>query len=77
LQEDDDEEDGARRPMNGRKSSKKNGHAHANNDLSFNDSDEDKEGSELITLDESSNGSRDRTNTAAEKVPKLKKPSNV
>lgn len=37
------------------------------------DSDEDKEGgSELISLDNSS--TRDRTNTAAEKVPKLQKP---
>ena len=37
------------------------------------DSDEDKEGSELISLD-ANDGSRDRTNTAADNIPKLQKP---
>ena len=35
------------------------------------DSDEDKDGSELISLDSSN---RDRTNTAADNIPKLQKP---
>lgn len=69
LQEDDDEEDGVDVPIN---SKAKNGHSSGHTDLNFNDSDEDKEGSELITLDDS-NG-RDRTSTAAERVPALRKP---
>jgi len=40
--------------------------------LNYDDSDEDKHGdNELISLDSES---RDRSSTAAEKVPKLKKP---
>lgn len=35
------------------------------------DSDEDKESNELMNMD---NGVRDRTNTAADRVPKLNKP---
>lgn len=35
------------------------------------DSDEERDGNELISLDDNK---RDRTSTAAEKIPKLKKP---
>ena len=60
LEEDDDDED-VGKPMN------------LNKGGNFNyDSDEDKDGgNELISLDSSS---RDRTNTAAEKIPNLQKP---
>ena len=61
LEEDDEEDD---KPMNGNRN-KKSGH---HNGLNF-DSDEDKEGNELITLDNDTN--RDRTGTAADKIPKL------
>ena len=71
LQEDDDEEDDIGKPI-----IKNNGGAGGKNknksNLNF-DSDEDKDENELITLDKEA-GTRDRTNTAAEKIPKLSKP---
>jgi len=40
------------------------------------DSDEGGDGSELITLDSNETTTRDRTSTAADKIPKLQRPSN-
>lgn len=59
LEEEDDDED-VGRPINLEKGS----------NLAY-DSDEDKESNELMNME---NRVRDRTNTAAEKVPKLSKP---
>ncbi len=59
LGESDDEEDLGRGNKRGQ--------------LSY-DSDEDKDGNELINLDGSDNIQRDRTNTAAEQIPKLSRP---
>ncbi len=62
LEEEDDEDD-VGKPMNNGKGSKSG--------LNF-DSDEDRDGSELISLD--NDGNRDRTGTAANSIPKLQKP---
>ncbi len=67
MDDDDDEEDeegivGAKQSANVQK---------RNGGLNY-DSDEDRNDNELITLDGSSN--RDRTNTAAENIPKLNRP---
>lgn len=70
LSEEDDEEDNlGGSTLNGSGSS--NG-THTKKGLNY-DSDEDKEDNELITLDKDT-VSRDRTNTAADKIPKLSKP---
>jgi len=64
LNEDDDaDDDDLAGPMNGKRSK---------SNLNF-DSDEEKDGSELITLDKDE-VNRDRVSTAADKIPKLNKP---
>ncbi len=72
LGDSDDEDDIGRTPQLGpKKKAPKN-----NSGLSYGDSDEDeeKEGTQLITLDGASSTNRDRTHSAAENVPKLQRP---
>jgi hypothetical protein len=68
---DDEDELGATPQLGPKKKAPKN-----NSGLSYGDSDEDeeKEGSQLITLDGASSTNRDRTHSAAENVPKLQRP---